>query len=203
MTQLMPFSTFVFHDQNTNSRRFRIYADHLMNANFQFFTDKAQNDKTGFLFSVRIKFDPRYSKFISTDLSAFPQLIEVVRESLSNAQTRNMKQTKFRRKLVSSCHEQIVTDFAPSLAYQQLLFSAEILEVLDVTTFIMWDFLRPYVSRISKHRALTKSKVMQKTCKSESFSPSHSTLYSCHTSEDLICIATHPTISFTLLSLQI
>ena len=74
----MPYSTFVFHDANTNSRRFHIYAEHLVNANFQYFADMAQKEKTGFLFTVRISFDSRYSKLISADLSSFPQLIEIL-----------------------------------------------------------------------------------------------------------------------------
>ena len=168
MTQPLPFGSFIYHDSNTNARRFHIYANHLMNADFKFFADAAQNDKLGFLFTVRIGYDPRYSKFASMDLSGFPQFLEIAQERLSSSQRDQLKGKKIRSKLVSTCFtNEIVTDFIANLSYSQLMFSAEILEVLEVVTFQTFDFLRPYVTRIARHRASTKSEIMKKTCKSK------------------------------------
>ena len=168
MTQPLPFGSYIYHDRSTNARRFHLYANHLKNANFKYFADAAQNDRLGFLFTVRIGYNHRYSKFASMDLSGFPQFLEIAKERLSCSQSDRLKGKKIRSKLVSTCFtNEIVTDFIGNLSYSQLMFSAEIYDVLEVVTFQTFDFLRPHVTRLARHRATTKSEIMKKTCKSK------------------------------------
>ena len=179
MTQPLPFGSFEYHDATTNARRFHVYANHLINENFQFFADAAQNNRLGFLFTVRLTYDHRYSKFASLDLSGFPQFLEIAEERLSNYQRKRLKGQKIRSKLVSAClTNEIVTDFVANLCYSQLMFSARIEQVLEVIPFQTFDFLRPHVTRIARHRASTKSDIMKKTCKSKFYeTQTHLTSY--------------------------
>ena len=46
-----------------------------------------------------------------------------------------------------------------------LMYSAKVEHVINVVTFVMFPFLKDYVSSIARHRSKAPSKVMQKTCK--------------------------------------
>lgn len=165
MCLLLPYAHFIFHDSTTNPTRFAVYADHLTKGNFAFFAKMAKEERRGFLFTVKVSYDQKFTKFLSSDFSSFPFLYEVTKDQLGRTQANLTKDKRIRPKLVSACITSVITDFVQNLSFMQLMFSMTVEEVKSVVTFTLFDFLNTYVQHIAQHRSRTPSTIMQKTCK--------------------------------------
>ena len=163
----LPFSDYEYMDaQNQHSALFNLLCQKLCNTDTKFFADAAQHQRKSYLFQVEISYNLNMAKLIALDLSAFPELRKVAASELSNLQRgefisarRNVDRQP--PKLVSDCHNSVITEHIDNLLFLLVWFSATIVRVKCCVQFTIYPFMHNYCNDMAQKRANSASKVQK------------------------------------------
>ena len=144
-----------------------------MSTDSAFFASKATNEHISYLFECDITFDRNSAKMHSLDLSNFPTICETDKNELTFSQRLEYEKShssNFRipKKLVSTIKDGLFVEHVETLFFMIIFFSATITNVRSIVSFKVYDFLRPFSTKMTKLRASTPSSVLKSVYKNYS-----------------------------------
>ena len=169
----LPLSNYTLLNENLHKKAFKALSERLMSADSSFFASKATNERLSYLCEVEVEFDRLSVKEHSLDYSNFPSITETDRLELTHSQRAeyekcHTKTSKIPKKLVSDLKSGIFVDHIDMVFMMIVFFGAKITRVHNIVSFNVYDFLRPFSSKMSYLRANTVSTVLKSVYKNYS-----------------------------------
>lgn len=169
----LPLCNYTLMNSNLHKKAFQALSEKLMSADSSFFADKATNEHLSYLCEVEIEFDSLSVKEHALDFSNFPAISETYKEDLTHSQRADYekchtKTAKIPRKLVSDLKSGIFVDHIDCVFMMLVFYGAKITRVHSIVSFHIYDFLRPFSTKMSNLRAATVSSVLKSVYKSYS-----------------------------------
>ena len=169
----LPLSSYTLLNENLHKKAFHAISKKLMSADSAFFASKATNEHLSYLFEVVIEFDKKSVKEHSLDFSNFPGIFEIDKTELTHSQRADYEKchtrtAKIPKKLVSDLKSGIYVDHVDTIFMMAVFFGAQIVRVHSIVSFKIYDFLRPFSTKMANLRASTVSSVLKSVYKNYS-----------------------------------
>ena len=166
----LPYKDHKLIRKEDNDVIFAMVTKKLMNADLDWFRDKAVEEKISYYIEIQAGYSFPHSLYHSIDLGMFPQFHRVDPSQLTAAQQQYLQTSKRKlekepAKLVSLHKDGIITDFVDNLLYMVLFHSVIIRDVLTIVQYTCADFMCSYMQILQNKRSISTSNVESKLMK--------------------------------------